>query len=113
MVQGQKLVRVGMDLAAGAFGNVNNGIGGRCHLACGVRYDRKQRGLYLTNTYLEHLDVKGVPAYWTNMLREVVNVIGTQYIEKHPVYTLPDAFAYRLLKSVKVEPAGVRLTFGV
>ncbi len=110
MVPESNQVRVGLTTLGGGLGRQ---FGGGCQLACGLRYDPKNRGVYLENSVIERFDIEGVSPQWTQGFRQIANVVGNEYLERHPVYQVADTFGIGFLKSMRVESGGVRLSFGV
>ncbi len=62
---------------------------------------------------LEKFNLTGVNSQWTNNLRAVANIVGKEFIERVPVYTLPSNIGTNLLRSMQVQDNGVRLSFGL
>ena len=109
-------VRVGLSLAGAlaGLGDFRGGrAGGRCQLACGLRYDPGTRGIFLKDSTLEDFTLSGVPAQWTEGVRQVANALGPEVLERHPVHTLAPGLGTSLLKSMRVTPQGVLLGFGL
>jgi len=114
MVPEQEKVRVGLttSVLSGLLGS-SKSLGGRCQLACKVRYDKESRGVFLDQPFLEDFTLAGIPSNWTSGARQLANIVGTEYVERYPVYTLPSTFGTQLLKSITTESGGIRLKFGL
>ncbi len=103
-------VRVGLSTLAAGLGRQ---VGGNCLLACGLRYQPENRAIYLENSQLEQFQLAGVPSQWTQGFRQITNLVGREYLTRHPVFELSDTFGVGLLQSMRVEQGGLRLNFGV
>ena len=128
MVPDQNKVRIGMTTGvttgsglgslAGLAGLGNLGslaglnTGGTCQIACGVRYDQKTRGIYLSEPKLEKLDITGISSSLTGPFTQLVNTFGPQILDKNPVRTLEPSLAASFIDRMVVEPTGIALKFG-
>ncbi len=112
MVPDAEKVRVGLTTLGGLSGGGRQ-LGGRCQLACGLRYDPKTRGVFLKDSVLEDFSLNGVPTQLTSGLREVANLIGKNLLERYPVYTLGNSAGLGFLKKMNVTDNGVLLSFGL
>ena len=84
---------------------------GTCQVACGLRYDRQTRGIYLRDPEVERLDLDRLSPALTNPLRQVINLFGPQVLDKHPIHTLEPSLATRFIDSMEVQPGGIALKF--
>lgn len=84
---------------------------GRCQLACGLRYDRETRGIYLQEPELEEFESDRIPSSMTGPIRSVINLFGPQFLNRHPIHTLEPSLAARFLNTMEVQPGGVALKF--
>lgn len=88
------------------------GAGGRCQLACGLRYDRGSRGIYLKDPVLEELKIDHFSSISTEPFRQLVNLFGPDLLDRHPIHTLDASLASRFLTGMSVRPGGIQLKFG-
>jgi len=112
MVPDANKVRVGLTTLGGLRGTGSQ-LGGRCQLACGLRYDPETRGVFLKDSVLEDFTLAGVPNQFTTGIRDVANFVGKDLLEKYPVYTLANTTGLGLLKKMNVTKEGVLLSFGI
>ncbi|MFT6862565.1 MAG: hypothetical protein ACJAVK_001124 [Akkermansiaceae bacterium] len=84
---------------------------GTCQIACGLRYDRKTRGIYLQAPELEKFESDRLASSLINPIRSVINLFGPQFLERHPIHTLDPSLASRFLNSMEVQPGGIALKF--
>jgi len=84
---------------------------GRCELACGLRYDRQTRGIYLQDPEVESLEVDRFPPGFATPLLGVINLVGPRVLDRHPIHTLEPSLATRFLNSMEVQPGGIALKF--
>ncbi len=112
MVPESEKVRVGLTTLGGLVGGGRQ-IGGRCQLACGLRYDPKTRGVYLKDSMLEDFSLNGVSSQLTSGIQGVANFVGKDLLERYPVYTLGDRAGIGFLKKMDVTGEGVLLSFGL
>jgi hypothetical protein len=84
---------------------------GTCQLACGLRYDSQSRGIFLREPVVEILDFEHLPPSLTNPIRQVVNLFGPQFLDRHPIHTLDPSLATRFLNSMEVQSGGIALKF--
>ncbi len=126
MVPEQNKVRLGLKANAGLTdqlaGNtglafLNNFAGrttsGFCQLACGFRFNSEDNGIYLKEPVVEELDFDGIPSQYTEPAKGLVNLVGPQILDQHPVHTLESSFATRALQSLAVKDNGLLLDFGI
>lgn len=119
-------VRVGLDLQASLAAGLGalTGIAaldqfsggyqqGSCQLACGLRYDPKTRGIYLKDPEIERLNLQNIPTHYTGYAQSLLNGIGPQLLDKHPIHTLEPSIASKVLRSINVQREGVALGFGL
>jgi len=86
---------------------------GTAQLACGLRYDKATRGIYLADPVLEKLEIENVSSALSNPFRQLVNLVGPQLLNKYPIHTLDPSLASRLLTGMVVQENGIALQFGV
>ena len=117
-------ILLGLDVTAGlsdqlsqstGLGFLNNLAGrstsGNCALACGVRYNKEDRGIYLDDPELRELNLEGLASNYTNSARSLANLVGPQILDQHPVHTLEPSLATRALSNIKVDKNGLLLDF--
>lgn len=112
MVPDAEKVRVGLTTLAGVTGS-NKQVGGRCQIACGLRYDPETRGIYLKDAILEDFNLNGVDSRLTSGFRGIANNLGNNILEKYPVYSLAQRPGIGLLKNMNVTNEGIKLGFGL
>ena len=120
MVPQQEKVRVGLTtlgnlggLLSGAGRGANRQLGGRCQLACGLRYDAETRQIFLKDAVLENFSLAGVPSQWTQGLQGVANTLGQNFLEKIPVYKVGTGNGMGFMKNMRVTEQGIKLSFGL
>lgn len=119
MVPDRNKVRLGLTTLGSvgklmsAAGLYTRQLGGRCQLACGLRFDPETRAIYLKDTELEQFSLAGVPSQWTSDLRGIVNLLGSSFLEKRPIYKLGDGLGTRYVKDISVQNNGLLLSFGI
>jgi len=86
---------------------------GRAQVACGLRYDKATRGIYLKEPNIEQLDLANIPSQYTNSARGLLNTFGPQLLDKRPIHTLDSSLATSVLKSMTVQNNGIALGFGL
>ena len=112
MVPDAEKVRVGLT-TLGSITGTSQQLGGRCQLACGLRYDPETRGIFLKDSTLEEFTLNGVNPQLTSGLKDITNLIGTNILERFPVHTLANQTGIGLLKTINVTNDGVKLSFGI
>ncbi|MDB9741327.1 DUF1439 domain-containing protein [Akkermansiaceae bacterium] len=112
MVPNAEKVRVGLTTLAGLNG-VGQQIGGRCQLACGLRYDPESRGIYLKDATLEDFSFNGANSQLTSGFASVANSVGNTILERYPIYSLANYPGAGLLKNMNVTNEGIALGFGL
>ena len=112
MVPNAEKVRVGLTTTAGITGT-NQQVGGRCQIACGLRYDPDTRGIYLKDATLEDFNLNGVNSQLTSGFQTVANNLGNNILERYPVYSLAERPGIGLLKNMNVTNDGILLNFGL
>ncbi len=125
MVPEQNKVRIGLTtgMEAGSRLGQISGIpalgqiagfsaGGSCQLACGLRYDRETRGIYLKEPVLEELEIEHFSSTLTGPFRQLVNMFGPGFLDRRPIHTLDPSLASRFLSGMVVQPTGIALKFG-
>ncbi|MGJ8725581.1 MAG: hypothetical protein ACSHYB_13565 [Roseibacillus sp.] len=124
MVPEQNKVRLGLTANAGLANQLSqqtglsilNDIAGRstsgtCQLACGLRFNPADNGIYLKEPVLEELNLQGLASSYTEPARGLINLIGPQILDKYPVHTLEPSFTTRALSSLAVKKNGLLLDF--
>lgn len=112
MVPDAEKVRVGLT-TLGGLSSGGQQLGGRCQLACGLRYDPQTRGVFLKDSVLEDFSLNGVPTQLTSGIRDLANLIGPELLERYPVHTLENNAGIGFLKKMNVTDKGILLSFGV
>ena len=112
MVPDAEKIRVGLT-TLGSITGTSQQLGGRCQLACGLRYDPETRGIFLKDSTLEEFTLNGVNPQLTTGLKDITNLIGTNILERYPVHTLANQTGIGLLKTMNVTNQGVKLAFGI
>jgi len=97
--------------ALGGFSGLTRS--GNCVIACGLRYDKSTRGIYLKDPVLETLDMVDIPTYYTSQAQNLINTFGPKLLDKYPVHTLEKSLAARVLSSMTVKENGIALSFGL
>ena len=126
MVPDQNKIRLGLTTQAGLANNIGqqtgldflNALGGQstsgtCQLACGIRYNPDDNGIYLKEPVLEELNLSGLASSYTNSARSLINLVGPQILDRYPIHTLKSSFATRALQSMTVRDNGLLLDFGL
>lgn len=124
MVPDRNKVRVGLTTglaAAAGLGRVTGipaldqiagrATSGTCQLACGLRYDRETRGIYLQDPEVEKLELSQLSSSLSGPIRSVINLFGPQFLNRHPIHTLEPSMATRFLNTMEVQPGGIALKF--
>lgn len=112
MVPDVEKVRVGLTTSAGITGS-NKQIGGRCQLACKLRYDPDTKGIYLKDATLEDFNLNGVNSQLTSGFTSIANTLGNNILERYPVYSLANRPGAGLLKTMDVTSEGIKVGFGL
>lgn len=112
MVPDAQKVRVGLTTLAGITGS-DKQAGGRCQLACKLRYDPDTKGIYLKDTTLEDFDLNGVNSQLTSGFTSIANTLGNNILERYPVYSLANRPGAGLLKTMDVTNEGIKVGFGL
>jgi len=86
--------------------------GGTCQIACGLRYDQKSRGIYLSQPEVEKLDITGISSSLTTPFQQLVNTFGPKILDQHPIRTLEPSLAASFIDRMVVESTGIALKFG-
>lgn len=124
MVPDKNKVRLGLTANAGLANQLGqqSGLGflnklagqstaGTCQLACGLRFNPKDNGIYLQEPELEELNLQGLASSYTEPVRGLINLVGPQILDKTPIHTLESSFATRALSSLAVKDNGLLLDF--
>ena len=112
MVPNAEKVRVGLTTQASITG-ANQQVGGRCQIACGLRYDPDTKGIYLKDATVEDFNLNGVNNQLTSGFQTVANGLGNNILERYPVYSLANRPGVGLLKKMSVTNEGILLGFGL
>ncbi len=125
MVPEQNKIRLGLTTSAGLSQGLGQGTGidflknlggratsGRCQLACGIRFEPKDNGIYLKDPVLEEFQLDGLASSYSDSARSLVNLVGPQILDRYPVHTLQSGFATRALQAMTVRKEGLLLDFG-
>ncbi len=112
MVPDAEKVRIGLTTLAGLTGSSQQ-LGGRCQIACGLRYDPDTRSIYLKDATLEDFNLNGVNSQLTSGFKGIANNLGNSILEKYPVYSLAQRPGIGLLKNMNVTNEGIKLGFGL
>ncbi len=110
MLAGERLGQLSGIPALGQIAGMSTG--GTCQLACGLRYDRETRGIYLKDPVLEKLEIEHFSQVLTDPFRQVVNMFGPGLLDKRPIHTLDPSLASRFFAGMVVKPTGISLKFG-
>ena len=124
MVPDQNKIRLGFTANAGLTNQLSqqtglgflNGLAGRstsgtAQLACGVRFNKEDNGIYLQDPVLEELNLQGLASNYSDSARSLINLVGPQILDQHPVHTLEPSLATRTLSALVVEKNGLLLDF--
>ena len=124
MIPESNKVRLGLTATAGlaeqlgqktGLGFLNNIAGqatsGTCQLACGLRFNPEDNGVYLKDPELEELNLQGLASSYSEPARGLINLVGPQILDKYPVHTLESSFATRALSTLSVQKNGLLLDF--
>ncbi len=84
---------------------------GSCQLACGLRYDRQTRGIYLDRPEVEGLELQHLSSSLTGPFRQLINLIGPSLLQQQPIHTLEPSLASRFLNTMVVQEDGIALKF--
>ncbi len=86
---------------------------GTCQLACGLRYDRNTRGIYLKDPTIESLQLNGVGNNYSNRVTGLVNALAPSIFNQYAIHTLQPSIATTFLGSMTVKDNGIALGFGL
>ena len=86
---------------------------GSCQVACGLRYDRDTRGIYLQDATVESLQLSQISDSYTGQARSLINALAPKVLDQYPVHTLEPSLATRFLGSMTVRDNGISLGFGL
>lgn len=86
---------------------------GSCQIACGLRYDKSTRGIYLKDPVIEALQLGQISNGYTNQARSLVNALAPQVLDRYAIHTLESSIATRFLGSMTVKDNGIALGFGL
>ncbi|HEY0233172.1 MAG TPA: DUF1439 domain-containing protein [Dokdonella sp.] len=116
---GSERVDIGVDVQLDIrIGRETRPLGGSVDLQTGIRYERENGGLYLTDPVVTRLDVQGVPAEYAVRTQRVVAEALQEFVRRYPIHTLRAIDAKRatarlLLKHVVVANSELVLTLGL
>lgn len=126
LIPEQNKVRIGLNLQTALSSSLSSLTGipslgalagqknsGSCQVACGLRYDSKTRGIHLNEPILEDLSLSGVPQYYTDQAKSLMNSFGPSLLDRYPVHTLEQSLASRVLQKMTVTNQGIALGFGI
>lgn len=126
MVPDQNKIRLGLAANAGLANSLTQQSGldflrnlggqstsGNCQLACGLRFNPEDNGVYLKDPVVEQLNLSGLASNYTEPTRNLLNLVGPQILDRHPIHTLESSFATRVLQTLTVKPEGLLLDFGL
>ena len=124
MVPEKNKVRLGLTATAGLADQLGQNTGlsflnnlagrttsGTCQLACGLRFEPSNNGIYLKEPELEELNLQGLASSYTEPARGLINLVGPEILDKHPVHTLEPSFATRALSELSIQKNGLLLDF--
>ncbi len=118
-------VRLGLGVEAGltqglaqmtgisSLGSLAGKKTGFAQVACGLRYDKESRGIFLQSPSVESLQLDNIPGHYTNTISSLINEIAPSILNKKPIHTLEPSLATRFLGSMKVQQNGIALGFGL
>lgn len=86
---------------------------GSCQVACGLRYDRNTRGIYLKDLAIESLQLSNIGNSYTSNARSLVNAFAPAILDKTPIHTLEPSIATKFLGSMTIQNNGIALGFGL
>ena len=125
MVPEQNKIRLGLKANAGLANGLANQTGlnflrnldgrntsGTCQLACGLRFNPEDNGIYLKEPVVEELQFDDISSNYTAPARNLLNLLGPQILDRYPVHTLKPSFATRALQAFTVQEKGLLLDFG-
>lgn len=117
--EGSDRVDIGVDVQLNIrIGRETQPLGGSVDLETGIRYDPADAGFYLTDPVVTRLELQGVPAEYAARAQRVVAEALSEFVRRHPFYTLRSIDAKRaaarlLLKRVVVENNELVITLGL
>jgi len=125
MIPDQNKIRLGLTANAGIAEGVAGqpGLGflrnlggqstsGTCQLACGLRFNPEDNGIYLKDPVVEKLDFQNLSQSYTQPARNLLNLVGPQILDRYPIHTLKPSFATRAIQAMTVQQQGLLLDFG-
>ena len=86
---------------------------GSCQIACGLRYQKETRGIYLQNPTVEKLQLSNIPAQYADQSKSLINTLAPHLFNQYPIHTLEASLATRFLGSMTVKSNGIALGFGI
>jgi len=81
--------RLGLSAAFSGSSMLSGEVKGGVELTSGVRYDVKERAVYLVDTRLEKIQV-GDNSKFAELLRPALNVLLSAYVQHEPIYRVAD-----------------------
>lgn len=125
MVPDQNKIRLGLKANAGLANGLASQTGlaflrnldgqntsGTCQLACGLRFNPENNGIYLKDPVVEELHFDKLSNHYTTPAKNLLNLVGPQILDQYPVHTLKPSFATRALQTLTVQDKGLLLDFG-
>lgn len=116
LVEGDDRIRYGMraSLAVPAVGPLT----GTGRVSGRLRYDAESRQLFLDDSRVEEIQIDGLPEMYRGPLRQVADLVASQQLDRHPVYTIEEGWLAELpgpvvLRDVRVGDGKVRVAFGL
>ena len=86
---------------------------GTCQIACGLRYDRYSRGIYLKDPTIEDLQLSSIASSYTSGAKDIINALAPTILDQYPIHTLQPSIATTFLGSMTVQNNGISLGFGI
>lgn len=119
LVDGTDRIEAGLDVELNVkLGSESLPLGGTLDASGGVRYEPSEGEIYLTDPVVEHLQIQGIPAEYTDRVNTVLASALSDYYREHPIYHLRATDAKQLvaklvLKSVSIQNEELVITLGI
>jgi hypothetical protein len=111
--QGSNKLGVGTSFS---FSNmfIPNGVKGQVHFSGGIRYNPRDKGLYLTSPMIDELKFQNfsLSSYLTPQMRNAIGDIIAQQLIGRPIYRINNVGA-SLVKGIGVQNGNIILTLGL
>jgi hypothetical protein len=111
--QGNNKLGVGISFT---FSNIliPNGVKGQVHFSGGIRYNPRDKGLYLTSPMIDELRFQNfsLSSYLTPQMRNAIGDIIAQQLIRRPIYRINNAGA-SFVKGIGVQNGNIILTLGL